>query len=111
MILKRKIYSKLLNWKNECQGTKAIMVEGARRIGKSTIVEEFAKQEYESYILIDFAKKELSKAEEELLFAQNDLRKSRSRVDGMEYDVLFSKVNVANSRVIGVNNKLLDLQT
>ena len=59
---------------------------------------------------IDFAKKELSKAEEELLLAQNDLRKSRSRVDGMEYDVLFSKVNVANSRVIGVNNKLLDLQ-
>ena len=58
MILKRKIYSKLLNWKNECQGTKAIMVEGARRIGKSTIVEEFAKQEYESYILIDFAKKD-----------------------------------------------------
>ena len=45
MILKRKIYNKLLNWKNECQGTKAIMVEGARRIGKSTIVEEFAKQE------------------------------------------------------------------
>ena len=58
MILKRKIYSKLLNWKNECQGTKAIMVEGARRIGKSTIVEKFAKQEYESYILIDFAKKD-----------------------------------------------------
>ena len=48
MILKRKIYSKLLNWKIECQGTKVIMVEGARRIGKSTIVEEFAKQEYES---------------------------------------------------------------
>ena len=57
MILKRKIYDKLLNWKNECQGTKAIMVEGARRIGKSTIVEEFAKQEYESYILIDFAQR------------------------------------------------------
>lgn len=58
MILKRKIYSKLLEWKNECRGTKAIMVEGARRIGKSTIVEEFAKREYESYILIDFAKKD-----------------------------------------------------
>ena len=58
MILKRKIYNKLLEWKNECQGTKAIMLEGARRIGKSTIVEEFAKQEYESYILIDFAKKD-----------------------------------------------------
>ena len=58
MILNRKIYRKLLDWKNECHGTKAIMVEGARRIGKSTIVEEFAKQEYESYILIDFAKKD-----------------------------------------------------
>ena len=58
MILKRKIYNKLLKWKSECKGTKAIMVEGARRIGKSTIVEEFAKQEYESYILIDFAKKD-----------------------------------------------------
>jgi len=58
MILKRKMYNKLLEWKSECQGTKAIMVEGARRIGKSTIVEEFAKQEYESYILIDFAKKD-----------------------------------------------------
>ena len=58
MILKRKIYSKLLNWKNECKGTKAIMVEGARRIGKSTIVEEFARQEYRSYIIIDFAKKD-----------------------------------------------------
>ena len=58
MILKRKIYNKLLDWKNGCRGTKAIMVEGARRIGKSTIVEEFAKQEYESYILIDFAKKD-----------------------------------------------------
>lgn len=52
MILKRKIYSKLLNWKNECKGTKAIMVEGARRIGKSTIVEEFARQEYRSYIIM-----------------------------------------------------------
>ncbi|MBR3306737.1 MAG: ATP-binding protein [Lachnospiraceae bacterium] len=58
MILKRKIYTKLLGWKNECLGTKAVMVEGARRIGKSTIVEEFARQEYESYILIDFAKKD-----------------------------------------------------
>ena len=56
MILKRKIYSKLLAWKQECQGTKAVLIEGARRIGKSTIVEEFAKNEYESYIIIDFAK-------------------------------------------------------
>ncbi|MBQ3123842.1 MAG: ATP-binding protein [Clostridia bacterium] len=56
MVLKRKAYDKLLAWKNECNGSRAILVEGARRIGKSTIVEEFAKNEYKSYILIDFAK-------------------------------------------------------
>lgn len=56
MVLKRKAYAKLLAWKNECNGSRAILVEGARRIGKSTIVEEFAKNEYKSYILIDFAK-------------------------------------------------------
>ena len=58
MILKRKAYQKLLDWKNECNGSRALMVEGARRIGKSTLCEEFAKNEYESYILIDFAKKD-----------------------------------------------------
>lgn len=56
MIFKRKIYDKFLDWKNETAGQKALLVEGARRIGKSTVVEEFAKQEYKSYILIDFAK-------------------------------------------------------
>ena len=55
MVLKRKAYDKLLSWKNECNGSRAILVEGARRIGKSTIVKEFAKNEYKSYILIDFA--------------------------------------------------------
>ena len=58
MVLERKIYKKLIEWKNESKGTKALMVEGARRIGKSTICEEFGKKEYESYILIDFAKKD-----------------------------------------------------
>ena len=56
MIFKRKIYNKFLAWKKESDGKKALLVEGARRIGKSTVVEEFAKQEYKSYILIDFAK-------------------------------------------------------
>ena len=55
MIFERKVYSKLLAWKNECNGSKALLIEGARRIGKSTIVEEFAKNEYESYMLIDFS--------------------------------------------------------
>lgn len=55
MMLKRKIYGKLLQWKKECAGTKAVLVEGARRIGKSTVCEEFGKNEYRSYLLIDFA--------------------------------------------------------
>ena len=58
MILKRKMYVKLLEWKRESKGSKAILIEGARRIGKSTICEEFAKNEYDNYILIDFAKKD-----------------------------------------------------
>lgn len=56
MLFKRKIYNKFLAWKQEANGQKALLVEGARRIGKSTVVEEFAKNEYKSYILIDFAK-------------------------------------------------------
>lgn len=51
----RKIYDKMLQWKNESGGDTALLIEGARRIGKSTVVEEFAKNEYESYILVDFA--------------------------------------------------------
>ena len=53
-VFKRKIYNKLKDWKSEAKGTKALLIEGARRIGKSTIVEEFAQNEYRSYILIDF---------------------------------------------------------
>ena len=55
-MFKRKIYDELLKWKNESKGETAMLVEGARRIGKSTIVEEFAKENYKSYILIDFSK-------------------------------------------------------
>ena len=51
---KRKLYSKLLEWKNSQNGKTAMLVEGARRVGKSTLVEQFAQNEYESYILIDF---------------------------------------------------------
>lgn len=53
-IFKRKIYEKMLAWKGESAGETALLIEGARRIGKSTIVEEFARNEYENYILIDF---------------------------------------------------------
>ncbi|MBQ7997076.1 MAG: ATP-binding protein [Paludibacteraceae bacterium] len=55
-IFKRKLYEKLLSWKHEDNGQTALLIEGARRVGKSTIAEEFAKHEYDSYILIDFNK-------------------------------------------------------
>lgn len=55
-MFQRKIYGKLLEWKRESDGKTALLIEGARRVGKSTVVEEFAKKEYKSYILIDFSK-------------------------------------------------------
>lgn len=55
-MLKRKIYDKLLEWKNQSNGSTAILIDGARRVGKSYIAEEFGKREYKSYILIDFGK-------------------------------------------------------
>lgn len=54
--MKRKIYNKILKWKNESNGTTALLIEGARRVGKSYITEQFAKENYKSYILIDFSK-------------------------------------------------------
>ncbi len=55
MILQRKIYQRLLEWKNSSSAGKAMLIKGARRVGKSFMAEEFAKQEYKSYILIDFS--------------------------------------------------------
>lgn len=55
-IFQRKIYQQMLGWKEQNHGRTALLVEGARRIGKSTVVEQFAKQEYKSYILVDFNK-------------------------------------------------------
>lgn len=55
-MFKRKIYQQLLDWKKESDGQTALLVQGARRIGKSTVVEEFAKLEYVSHIMIDFSK-------------------------------------------------------
>ncbi|MCF0149914.1 MAG: ATP-binding protein [Firmicutes bacterium] len=52
--MKRKIYDKLLSWKNTDSNRTALLIDGARRVGKSYIAEEFAKKEYRSYILIDF---------------------------------------------------------
>ena len=56
--MKRKIYNRLLNWKETQNGKTAILIDGARRVGKSYIVEEFARKEYKSFVLIDFSKED-----------------------------------------------------
>ena len=56
--MKRKIYNRLLNWKETQNGQTAILIDGARRVGKSYIVEEFARKEYKSFVLIDFSKED-----------------------------------------------------
>lgn len=68
MHFKRKAYQKLLDWKKNYSAEYAIMLEGARRVGKSTIAENFAQNEYKSYILIDF-----SKASSNILDCFNDI--------------------------------------
>ncbi len=54
-IFKRKLYDKLLDWKTNRKGKTAVMIEGVRRVGKSTLAKQFAENEYESYVLIDFS--------------------------------------------------------
>lgn len=53
-IFRRKLYDKMLQWKHEREGQTALLIKGARRVGKSTLAEEFASKEYDSYICIDF---------------------------------------------------------
>ena len=72
-MFKRKIYSVMQEWKLRSDGKTALLIEGARRVGKSTVVEEFAKNEYRSYILIDFAE------------AAHDVRKLFEDVSDLNY--------------------------
>lgn len=55
MNFKRKVYDKLIEWKKKSNGSTAMLIEGARRVGKSTIVKEFAENEYDDYIILDFS--------------------------------------------------------
>ena len=87
-IFKRKIYSKLLEWKQEESGRTALLVKGARRVGKSTIVKEFARNEYKSFMLVDFAK---ASAEVKSLFDDlNDLDYIFLRLQAI-YNVVLEK--------------------
>ena len=87
-IFKRKIYSKLLEWKQEENGRTALLIKGARRVGKSTIVKEFARREYKSFMLVDFAK---ASAEVKSLFDDlNDLDYIFLRLQAI-YNVVLEK--------------------
>ncbi len=78
-VVKRKIYSRLLDWKEKDQGSCALLLDGARRVGKSYIAEQFGRNEYKSYILIDFAR---LPQEVRAMFAQ----------DLNDFDLFFSKL-------------------
>ena len=69
-MFRRKIYSQLLNWKNESQGRTALLIEGARRVGKTKISETFGKNEFPDYKIIDF-----SKESKDVMNVFNDLSK------------------------------------
>lgn len=69
---KRKIYDELLKWKEESEGTSAMLIEGARRIGKSTVAKEFAKNEYKNFLLIDFST------------ANNDIKSNFDNIDNID---------------------------
>jgi len=80
MIFKRKIYTQFEHWKENWADKRALLVQGARRIGKSTIVEEFAKNEYASYILINF---------------QTDLKKVKSLFEDLsDLDSFFRSLSI-----------------
>ena len=70
-MFKRKVYDELLNWKNNYCPEYACLLEGARRVGKTTVAEEFAKNEFDTYILIDFSK--ASKSTLEIFDDMSDL--------------------------------------
>ena len=70
-MFKRKIYDKMLQWKREWTGRTAVLIEGARRVGKSTVAEAFGRNEYDSYILIDFSI--ASQTVKELFYDLSDL--------------------------------------
>ena len=81
LVFKRKIYDRMLQWKQESNGSTALLIQGARRIGKSTIVEEFARNEYKSYLLIDFS------------VAPNDIVKLFNDISDLNY--IFFRLQIA----------------
>ncbi|MBQ6097731.1 MAG: ATP-binding protein [Bacteroidales bacterium] len=89
MVFRRKLYDKMLDWKRERNGSSALLVKGARRVGKSTLVEEFARKEYDSYVLVDFAQS--STEVDELFENMRDLNHFFLRLQGIFHVVLHER--------------------
>ena len=98
MNIERKIYQALLAWKRETGGRKALLIEGARRVGKSTIAEKFAKEQYKSYILIDFniapksVKDNFDRLNEPDVFFQNLSLEYNTRLYPRESLIIFDEI-------------------
>jgi predicted AAA+ superfamily ATPase len=92
--LKRKIYDDLLAWKNRSNGSSALMIDGARRVGKSFICEQFAQTEYKSYIMIDFGNAPTDVTD---LFIY----------DSSNLDLFFSKLSVFYSEILYKRESLI----
>ena len=92
MIFKRKLYDEMLRWKQERQGSTALLIKGARRVGKSTLVEDFAKREYKSYVLIDFS--HVSKQLNSLFEDINDLDFFFLRLQQETHTTLYNRNSV-----------------
>lgn len=101
MMFKRKVYDKLLQWKKLSAGTTAVLLEGARRIGKSTIVEEFAKREYDDYLILDFAKEKndiknnfIENLDDLDSFFRNLFLLKRKKLNGNKCVIIFDEVQL-----------------
>ena len=92
-MFKRKVYSELLKWKKESNGKSAILLEGARRVGKSTIAINFGQNEYKSFILIDF-----SKVKKEILSIFDDIE---------NLDLFFIKLQALTNKTLYLRNSLI----
>ena len=92
IVFKRKIYQRMLDWKRESQGETALLIEGARRVGKSTIVREFAKNEYKSYAIFDFSK--ATKGEKALFDDLSDMDYFFSRLRVLKDVTLYERETV-----------------
>lgn len=98
MEIKRKIYRQIVDWKEQTKGKKALLIEGARRIGKSTVAEEIGKNEYKSYIMIDFntASRKTKEAFEDInnldIFFQTLMLEYNTRLYKRESLIIFDEI-------------------